>query len=111
MSRDKPINPPSKAFSLAHQPKPTIADKDNVQRQPKPPMHIEHPRLAPPGMAGVRSSRPPTLPHPSNTQSQNPKLTAQRPALNREIGKPSEVHREFKPLAQKPPGQERGPER
>jgi hypothetical protein len=85
MSRDKPINPPSKAFSLAHNPKPTIADKDNVQRQPKPPMHIEHPRLAPPGMAGVRSSRPPTLP------------------LNREIGKPSEVNKEFKAIAEKTP--------
>jgi hypothetical protein len=104
MARDKPINPPSKAFSWAHNPKPTIADKDNVQRQPKPPMHIEHPRLAPPGMAGVRSSRPPTLPHPSNTHSQNPKPTlAQRPALNREIGKPSEVNKEFTAIAEKSP--------
>jgi hypothetical protein len=108
MSRDKPIKPPSKAFSLAHNPKPTIADKDNVQRQPKPPMHIEHPRLAPPGMAGVRSSRPPTLPHPSNTHSQNPKpALAQRPALNREIGKPSEVNKEFKAIAEKTQGIDR----
>lgn len=75
------------------------ATKDNAQPQPKPPMHIQHPRLAPPGSVGIRLDR---MPPPS----QDNRAPAKRPSLDREIGKPSEVHREFKPLAQKPLGKD-----
>ena len=50
-------NEPKKAFTLAHAPKPEIADKDNTSPKPKPPEHFHQPRLAPAGMMGVRPSR------------------------------------------------------
>lgn len=68
------------------------ATKDNAQPQPKPPVHIQHPRLAPPGSAGIRLDR-------MRPPSQDNRAPAKRPSLDREIGKPSEVHREFKPIA------------
>lgn len=80
-------------FTLNDIRKMEVADKDNAGQQPKPPEHISHPKLAPPGMGGIRSARVPT-PQPA-------KDAAKRPTLKREVGKPSAVHREFKPLAAK----------
>ena len=74
-----------------------IRDKDNVQMQPKPPMHIQHPRLAPTGSSGIKLDR---MPPPQQARQQE---KPQRPSLDRELGKPSNVHKEFKPLAAKTP--------
>jgi hypothetical protein len=102
MERDKPLSP----FSLAARATPhDIRDKDNTQMQPKPPEQINHPRLAPGGSVGIRPNRMPPPP-----QAEKAAPSAQRPSLKREIGKPSDVHREFKSLVSKAPdkSQERG---
>ncbi|MBX9660362.1 MAG: hypothetical protein K2X00_17530 [Nitrospiraceae bacterium] len=88
------------AFTMKDLNKMDAATKDNAQPQPKPPMQIQHPRLAPPGSAGIRLDR---MPPPA----QDNRAPAKRPSLDRELGKPSEVHREFKPLAQKSPDMDR----
>lgn len=81
------------SFSKDELKTPAIRDMDNAQPQPKPPVHINHPRLAPTGSVGIRIDR---MPPPSQSHDK-PK----RPSLDREIGKPSEVHREFKSLVSK----------
>jgi hypothetical protein len=86
------------AFSMKDLNKMEEATKDNAQPQPKPPMHSQHPRLAPPGSVGIRLDRMP----PPSQSNDKPK----RPSLDREVGKPSKVHQEFKPLVQKPPGKD-----
>jgi hypothetical protein len=88
------------AFSLSDLKKLDIADKDNVGRQPKPPEHIQHPRLAPRGMGGIKLDRMPP-PQPSRE-------AAKRPTLTREVGKPSDINRAFKPIAAKTPGKDLG---
>lgn len=47
---------PDQDFKLVTNRANTVKDQDNVQPKPKPPMHIERPRLAPPGMSGVKPS-------------------------------------------------------
>ena len=48
--------PPKKSFRLASELPKGTRDQDNAKPVPPPPKgpHIDHPRLAPPGMAGVR---------------------------------------------------------
>lgn len=69
------------------------ATKDNAQPRPQPPVYIRHPKLAPMGSVGIRLDR---MPPPE--QAREP-VESKRPSLEREIGKPSNVHREFKGLA------------
>jgi hypothetical protein len=86
---------PSWPFGLTA--KPTFQDKDNVQTQPQPPAQIQHPRLAPPGMGGVRTAARMGLP-----------IAPPKPKrLEFEAG---ETTREFKSLAPKTPskGHDRG---
>ena len=92
------------AFSMRDLRQAEVASKDNVQPRPQPPLHIQHPRLAPMGSVGVRVSQTP----PTTQKAQAP--TA-RPTLNREVGKPSGVNKEFQPLAQKSVAKDRGWER
>ncbi|MBA4164473.1 MAG: hypothetical protein C0510_07565 [Erythrobacter sp.] len=86
------------SYSMDDLKTPNIRDMDNAQPRPKPPVHIDHPRLAPTGSVGIRLDR---MPPPSQSHDK-PK----RPSLDREFGKPSKVHQEFKPLAQKSPGKD-----
>lgn len=87
-------SPQKTAFSMKDLQRAEIATKDNVERRPPPPIHIQHPRLAPTGSVGVRLNQTP----PPIQKAQTP---AQRPTLNREFGKPSDVHKEFKGIAGK----------
>lgn len=92
MERDKRPSP----FSLAARATPhDVRDKDNTQMQPKPPEQINHPRLAPGGSVGIRANR---MPPPPQAEKAPP---AQRPTLKREVGKPSDINREFKSLVSK----------
>lgn len=88
------------SFTMKDIRKMEIADKDNAERRPRPPIHIQHPKLAPPGSVGIRLDRGPP-PQPARE-------AAQRPTIKREVGKPSDINREFKPLAAKTPGKDLG---
>ena len=88
MDREKRPSP----FSLAARATPPdVRDKDNTQMRPKPPERIDHPRLAPGGSVGIRLNRMPQQAIPE-------KAPPNRPTLDRKIGKPSEVHKEFKSI-------------
>lgn len=86
------------AFTMKDLGKMDAATKDNAQPRPQPPIHIQHPRLAPPGMGGIRIDRMPPSPQSAKAPP------SERPSLKREVGKPSEVKREFKSLVQPAPG-------
>lgn len=47
---------PKKPFSLAGSKEPVVRDKDNAAPRIKPPeqVNLPHPRLAPPGMSGIK---------------------------------------------------------
>lgn len=47
---------PKKPFSLAGSKEPVVRDKDNAAPKIRPPeqSNLHHPRLAPPGMSGIR---------------------------------------------------------
>lgn len=51
---------PKKPFSLAGSKEPVVRDKDNAAPRIKPPelAHVPHPRLAPPGMSGIKMGLP-----------------------------------------------------
>jgi hypothetical protein len=74
---------------------PTLRDQDNVQMRPKPRgISLDHPRMAPPGMSGIKTGdRAVGLARSSALSDNRP---ADRPALSKE---PGEVRREFKGLA------------
>lgn len=74
-----------------------LRDKDNAQMRPKPPERIDNPRLAPGGSVGIRLNR---MPPPATLEKAPP---AQRPTLKLEVGKPSDINREFKSLVSKVP--------
>ena len=64
--------------------KPVVRDQDNVQIRPKPRgITLDHPRLAPPGMSGIKTSA-------------RERRQANQSAFT---GRSGEVHREFKGLA------------
>jgi hypothetical protein len=90
--------PQKTAFTMRDLRQAEVASKDNAQPRPQPPIHIQHPRLAPMGSVGVRVSQ---MPPPANQHA--PAVTAtKRPTLDREVGKPSEVNKEFKRLTRDP---------
>ena len=79
----------------------TLRDLDNAQPRPQPPRKVAlpHPRLAPPGMSGVKSSEKLGLPRqPVNEAKRLP-------------GEAGYTTRVFKPLVQKTPGKAHTPER
>ena len=64
----------------------SLRDQDNVQMRPKPRgISLDHPRMAPPGMSGIKTGEP------ANGLARSDK----RPSLRKE---PDDVRREFKGL-------------
>ncbi len=80
-----------------------IRDKDNAQPRVKPPEQARtpHPRLAPPGAAGIR----PGLGAVAERAAPPP------PKMRTEPGEQGKTSRTFKPLVQKSPDKGRTPER
>lgn len=93
---------PRKPFSLAGSKEPVVRDKDNVAPKIKPPeqTHLHHPRLAPPGMSGIRPSLQQGYPRPLPPVSQ----------ARSEQERQGAAKRAFAPLVQRP-NKDRGPER
>jgi hypothetical protein len=91
---------PKKPFSLAGSKEPVVRDKDNAAPKIKPPeqTHLHHPRLAPPGMSGIR----PTPPMMERGIGQ----AAARPTLSKDDGGPAK--RAFKPIAKPTPEKDKG---
>lgn len=94
---------PKKPFSLAGSKGPVVRDKDNAAPKIRPPeqSNLHHPRLAPPGMSGIRPSPP--------LMERGIGQPAARPTLTKGDGGPAK--RAFKPIANRSPEKERGPER
>jgi hypothetical protein len=93
MDKDKPpLTPFAKA---AQKPPENIRDKDNAQPRVPPPQQVRvpAPRLAPPGMSGIRPVQPPKM------MREPPKM----PKPTRQVGKASEINKEFKSLVSKGP--------
>lgn len=92
----EPPNKDRTAFSASElnreppQPDAPLRDQDNVQMRPKPRgISLDHPRLAPPGMSGIKTG------DRAVGLARSEGRPADRPALNKE---PGEVRREFKGL-------------
>lgn len=88
---------PKKPFSLGQgKTSFTLRDLDNVAPRPAPPQNIriDHPRLAPPGMSGIKPSIRPVL------MPSLPKIPRQKI----EPGLQGEAKRAFKSLVQSMPG-------
>lgn len=77
------------ASALKSRGRETIRDQDNAQPRPRPPFALDHPKLAPKGVSGIKSSERLGLP---------PQLS-KRPRLHHGLGKPSDVNKEFKSVA------------
>lgn len=89
----EPLNKDRTAFSAAElsreapPPEAPLRDQDNAQMRPKPRgVSLDHPRMAPPGMSGIKTGN----------RAIEPARLADRPTLNKEA---SELRREFKGLA------------
>lgn len=93
---------PKKPFSLAGSKEPVVRDKDNAAPRIKPPEfeHLPHPRLAPPGMSGIKMG----LPAMERFGGQ----PSPKPPMKREHEPPK---RAFTSLVQSPPDKSRGPVR
>lgn len=100
MDKDKPLSPFARA---AQPPRPVQRDQDNAQYRMPPPQNIRvpNPRLAPPGMSGIRVPQP-----QMEMMREAPQIRVPKPP--REVGKPSEVNREFRSIATPSPDKDRG---
>ena len=92
------------AFSIADLSKThEIADKDNAKPVAPRPTHIRvpQPRLAPTGMGGIRVPQP-------RLEMMREAAQIRVPKPPREVGKPSEVNREFRSIVTPSPDKDRG---
>lgn len=103
MDKDKPLSPFARA---AQPPRPVQRDQDNAQQRMPPPQNfrVPNPRLAPPGMSGIRVPQP-----QMEMMREAPPIRVPKPP--REVGKPSEVNREFKSIVSEGPDKGLGPVR
>ncbi|MFZ5695162.1 MAG: hypothetical protein ACOY4N_05900 [Pseudomonadota bacterium] len=94
MDKDKPFSPFARA---AQPPRPVQRDQDNTQQRMPPPQNIRlpNPRLAPPGMSGIR------VPQPMEMGREASPIRVPKPP--REVGKASDVNREFKSIVTERP--------
>lgn len=90
MDKDKLPSPFARA---AQPPRPVQRDQDNAQQRMPPPQNIRvpNPRLAPPGMSGIRAPQP-----QMEMMREPPPIRVPKPP--REVGRPSEVNREFRSI-------------